>query len=497
MGKTNSSEQKIKKVRLQLIFLYTAIVVVAIISLAAFILERSGEVLKQKVGTLVSVIDSQMAVNLKNFQQEIEDTSTLIFSSQENYQYDTANPDMDEYEHLQRQTAIANRLLEISLMENVGDFGIVYRDGISIGRVSNGTKDLYGAALFDELTAMITDPVKQDGWGCGYQDNYERLYYVKKLNDNSILETGIYTTELEGIFEQADVISDMTILLTDENNVILYDSQNNSENIGLPVPADIVQMLGQQTAAVIVNETYILAVEELDNWKVICYMPVNSILKENQELKVFTVLIALAVILATFAVSVVLVRNVTNSVSDMVNTLDEAATIDQLTGVLRKKSFEQTVDILLAEGICKKGALLIFDIDDFKSYNDTFGHQYGDAVLASIGELLKEHFGKAHVMGRLGGDEFMVFIQVPEKFQEPPEVYIEDMVKRFCEKLTVFFAQENWKKDVTISAGIALYPVDGTEFQSLYVTADKALYVSKENGKNQYTILGKGEDADE
>ena len=118
------------------------------------------------------------------------------------------------------------------------------------------------------------------------------------------------------------------------------------------------------------------------------------------------------------------------------------------------------------------------DVDGLKDINDTYGHEEGDRIINAVASLLKNESGKYYVI-RFGGDEFMVFMT---------DVKDPAAIKRNGDRLRDFFrnfkAGEYVKYSVTASIGAAVFSEDGKEFESLFKTADKAVYVVKKRGKN-------------
>ena len=158
---------------------------------------------------------------------------------------------------------------------------------------------------------------------------------------------------------------------------------------------------------------------------------------------------------------------------------------DALTGLRNRTYAKSRVDELLDKG--HKGALFMFDLDNFKKINDTYGHIVGDKTLQMFAEVLKENSGRNDVACRLGGDEFIVFytdMAEREKAAEQAEKIIYMIAERFKE--------QEFIDDVSVSMGIAFYPDDGKNFQMLYQNADKSLYYIKKNGKNSYHIYSDG-----
>lgn len=155
------------------------------------------------------------------------------------------------------------------------------------------------------------------------------------------------------------------------------------------------------------------------------------------------------------------------------------ADYDGLTGILNKMATEELIKKALEKNADSgdPSALMVIDTDDFKKINDNYGHSAGDSVLAKIGSLIKDNFKGMDVPGRIGGDEFMVFMNC---------ISPEDSC-RLAEKLEKLvqgaFKGEEYENKITLSIGIAASPVHGTDFETLYKNADKALYEAKKAGK--------------
>ncbi|MGX8850886.1 diguanylate cyclase domain-containing protein [Amedibacillus sp. YH-ame10] len=160
--------------------------------------------------------------------------------------------------------------------------------------------------------------------------------------------------------------------------------------------------------------------------------------------------------------------------------LKEQAQIDLLTGVYNKITTENMIkDSLMKQedGLC---ALMIIDLDDFKRINDSLGHAFGDAVLSEVSGHLKELFRKDDIIGRVGGDEFIVYLRKLGVVQEAL-----DKAASICQMFkSSYTGAKNYK--VSGSIGIAFAPNDGEDFETLYKNADIALYSAKNGGKDTY-----------
>ena len=164
--------------------------------------------------------------------------------------------------------------------------------------------------------------------------------------------------------------------------------------------------------------------------------------------------------------------------------LEKRSKTDQLTGLLNKGAVEDLVDMLLMN-YCNPDspcALMMIDADKFKNVNDTYGHIAGDRVLATIGRLIQSAFKGTDVAGRIGGDEFVVFLR---------DIGSQEIAVQLAEKIrndVLHAFSGDLDKCVSLSIGISMYPQHGLKFHDLYAAADEALYYVKEHGRNSYKI---------
>lgn len=164
-------------------------------------------------------------------------------------------------------------------------------------------------------------------------------------------------------------------------------------------------------------------------------------------------------------------------------TLRELAAKDQQTGLLNNRSFIATVDDRL--GLGRHVALLLGDLDRFKSINDRYGHLTGDEVIAAVGETLRDIFDDIAVLGRMGGEEYAVMIECPFSDVEMAHAHagaLAEEMRRRIAGITVPTSTDTLHP--TISIGIA-WSRGGKCFSDLYSRADKALYVAKAAGRDR------------
>lgn len=157
---------------------------------------------------------------------------------------------------------------------------------------------------------------------------------------------------------------------------------------------------------------------------------------------------------------------------------------DSLTGVYNKKTITEYAKKRIAEEKEKRIVIAILDVDNFKSVNDTFGHLYGDKVLARVGGRLKEIVGEDGVIGRIGGDEFMIVFNGLDDDQ-----VLRGMLRAIRTQIKWEFAEDFENLSITCSIGASIFPVNGRDYEDLFKKADCCLYIAKEKGRDRYVFF--------
>lgn len=164
------------------------------------------------------------------------------------------------------------------------------------------------------------------------------------------------------------------------------------------------------------------------------------------------------------------------------------ATTDELTGLYNRRYFLSEVRAKLVATSSQFVTLILLDIDDFKQLNDTNGHIAGDHILTQFSDILKKPYTSSGIAGRVGGEEFAVFLDgfdVNESLKEAERL-------RLRIENQLFYIDESDPIQITISIGVAYSQKVGVTFEQLYLYADKVLYTSKESGKNKVTLVEVG-----
>ncbi len=180
----------------------------------------------------------------------------------------------------------------------------------------------------------------------------------------------------------------------------------------------------------------------------------------------------------------IMAKNITER-KEMEKKLTRSETFDQLTGLYNRKKFEEELHnhLEIAKQTKIHGALLLIDLDRFKEINDSFGHSAGDKILVGIASILRNNFRKVDVVSRLGSDEFAVIT---------PNVKLDD-IKFIVSKLLSVIGRsrvqiEDHEISMSVSIGVALFPLHADTADTLLAYADYALYKSKRESRNSYSV---------
>ena len=480
-GKT---EGRFRVYQIEILVVIASIILIVTAILDFVILELTGKAMQNKTSDLISANSRQLELNINSYLERMETTCTLLFSDDEYYLYDATDPKLDEYEKIKKEDKIRDRIVDIGLMENYSDFGIVFSDDHKVGWISHGTEDLFPeGGVYDTFSKYIVNPKKNDGWCFGVNGCTDRMFYIKRLNPNAILVTAIYTMELSSEFIYPELLEDMTIRLVDQSDTIMFSS--DQEEIGKKLPDEIRQGLERK------NKDYIIYSNVCRNdWRVVSAVPTKSILQENIRLRKLTLWISIGMAALFFFVGLLVVLRLSKPVGGMVTSLQEKAEIDRLSGVMNKGTFQEETEKKISNQ--RESRVLVFvmlDVDNFKQVNDKLGHAYGDQVIIRFGNLLRKLYDSETLIGRQGGDEFAIFTECVDVDRKEVVDAVRDQMDKVFVEFHNEFESERESCDISLSGGVYVTEEKDLTYKKMFDKADGALYTSKNLGKARYTLV--------
>ena len=400
--------------------------------------------------------------------------------------------------------------LSASMCET-GDFDhvlFITNDGryrIDTGACGQGSNDAGRAALLSNESS-ISPPFR-----AFYQDDELCVLLSVPVEDADGAVVGLlcvsYTAQHFGRLLLQDSYRDAALsMLTDAEGELLFSS--GREMLYVPVPEDAQERrvvpsatFFDEAQSVAIRESmtrrednsytflhegtsYVLVQTPLDHngWLLFCMVPEQSLVSDFADITrlrhIQIVCIMLIITLSAMAMISLLLRD-RKALREENSMLSLRATTDAMTGLLNREATQAIIETALSSG--QAGALLLLlDMDNLKDINDTHGHPIGDRAILTLTEQLRAIFPNADAIGRIGGDEFMIFLRgVGSEAQARAQ--LETLRQRLVQ------ASQNKRATLRCSVGGAFVRL-GEDYASLYRRADEALYYVKRNGRDGYAF---------
>lgn len=479
--------------KIQLIFgiIYVTITVLFAIVVSAMLISSSRKTMEDNASNLIAADAHQIELNVDNYLDTVKTVCSLLFSDEAYYGYYDTNTALTDYERIVAKDAITARIVDLGMMENFCDFGVVYANDKNAGWISQTTESMFpNGGTYEYFAGLITDASREEGWATGVMGNTERIYFVKRLNPEAVAVLSFYTNEFNSVFTVPDELSHMTVRMVDSDGIIIY-STDESE-IANVLPEDITSMIGDQTGISAMNDNYLITSNNLNNgWRVVTSIPTSYLMADQIRLTTAVIFVVAIVAVAIIIIQLLVLRKFNSSVSGVVEKLQDEAATDLMTGLLNKTTFRLQAEADLQSSDTKQSKVFfIMDLDNFKQINDQLGHKTGDEVIIGMGKLLSKVFSENFVsVGRIGGDEFAVYCSFSDKAKERAEEWARYKAERVYKAFDKAFKDKSEQFGLSVSMGVLVDGEGEAVYDDLYKRTDSALYVSKRNGKGKPTYI--------
>ena len=484
--KPKTNKEKMSDLRLQIILSFGIVIPVVLAVVISVFSSVVANALKNQTADMIQKLNTQLNSNIDSHMKTISDNINMLLTDTEIVMY---NPGNDPDPEIEKE--IDTKLYSYALYSTYGDYGIVYSNGNTVGKISTKLKDAGGDALFNVLNKGLSR--SSGGWSSELIPGRTTAVFLRKLNDSAIAVASIDSAELTDGFEGAMFVDGMEVFIADKSLVVI-SSTDDDVVPGSYLKTQITRSVDRSAMSTQVGDKYVVATNLLPNgWFVITAVQTDDVLAVlnrslNRILIITVILTFLALIYICF-----MAYKIAASINQTVDKLDVKAQKDLLTGIYNKRSFEEIVDSNLKDPAPDMSYALIFmDVDNFKGVNDRCGHDVGDMVLKRFAHTIDTVFRDSDIKGRLGGDEFCVLVRMPEESDRNQLISnINEVCRRFTDALHK--QADSARQDlpaVTSSMGAAIWAGIPEGFEELYHKADTALYASKKRGKDTWTIHG-------
>ena len=465
--------EKIRKMSKLMIIGFAVIVIAAVIAITAFAVRKYDDLTRAKVSSMTSTLNVQLKLNLESYLNRMETMGTLAYSVDNAYTYDAADPANDEYEAINTEKQIAADLSKLCLMENFVDYGIVYSNNSTVGKISNGTIKLFGDRLYSDLSAMADHDRTHDGWNTGYNGDYERIYYVKQMQNNAVLVISFYTEELDSVFENPENLSDMEIRLTDSSYKMIYSSVKTDVS-GNTIPADLLEDIRDKDMMVINGADNLSTVNAVnDDWYIVCSIPTNVILKEAVDIRKYIYIAAAVAAIAAALAGALFIRKMADPVGAVTSGLSKEISEDGYENVLGRRFFRDKADNLMKKDPDQNYGIALISMDNYNEILEKFDPEFSDTQTERLVEVIREVFNDAECIGRVSDNTFSVLIKNPGQDEDGFRLLTKSRAEELCEMFReTEYTNTMGSFELTASAGTA---AGSGDYQSIYNKAYIAL----------------------
>lgn len=310
------------KNKLILTYVAIAFIPIVIVSSVSFIINKT--ILTTKVSNLSNNVSIQAKLNIDNYLNEIEDSTSLVFAHDNILTFTPLNPSLSQYDITNTENEIDEYLLSISLLQNFTDFSLIYEDGSTIGKISETTKKIYNMnTLYSELKSTVINNKNKCSWITGKDGDFNKLYYIKQVNNNALMLTSIYTDELDEVFDKLNDGSGSCYTLINNDNFVIYS--NNRNLISSEIDTNIYKDLSDKSSQILSSNNELITVNTCDNgWKLISSIPKIYIFREIYLISFVNVIIALVCMIASGIFGSLLAKKICVPIIDIVTKMQKA-----------------------------------------------------------------------------------------------------------------------------------------------------------------------------
>ncbi len=309
-------------------------------------------------------------------------------------------------------------------------------------------------------------------------EKFSKLCHIELLDAQSTISN--YETELFKVKQELEQAEQREAILRNEMKSMLQNPKNS-----IPIPSKI-KIYSKNESGFYSDIFYVIANLNLSEEEAEYHLKQVLEHSKNMSKQLGRTIGFRVAMLDYFLQNKILIKNPKIIEFETLEEIKKSSVIDYLTGVYNRRYFNEVLfrEIKRCARYNKPLSLFIFDLDNFKFFNDSYGHGVGDKALQILGEILLKNFRTDDIIARIGGEEFGVIL--PEVKPENAVVPCERFAKRLKKKSSKLLPSV-----LTISGGIAGYPMDGGTLEELYIAADTYSYIAKKEGKDKIIVTDK------
>ena len=477
MEEQNVTERLIS-MRNTMILVYILLTAAAVAVISVFLLISKDKALMAQSQNYGSVAISQSACTVENFCRNIEHASSIVFEDKE---YVSFYPRGSE--STSEETELKNRITELftkaSYMSDYCDFGIIYSNNSHAGIISDGTLDLLGEQPFSEAVGLLDG--RDEKWNVFYSGNVSRVCFLKKVNDNAYFIASVYSTRFGHVFGKMMNSANLYLYVADEDNRIIYSTDNSESFSGDPMPYEIVEKLSSGTNYSVADKKGVSSVISVSNgWKVYSLvLPTSLGLLGSVHIETFFVIFGITVFIV-FIIAGFIISSFYSSKKRAPRIVEDK--IDPVTGVLSPYYCEERIsDLIEISLVGGTWAFAFVKINNFDIIEERLGSEFTNEALKKISDIITEQFADKAAVGLDTDHDFVLFCDFSDFDIFKAHNDLKAKFSELCKELDSVTVGENGDFKLDISVGVCIYPDHGKSFDELEFKARQALSKAMES----------------
>lgn len=440
---------------------------------------------KESNSQLVSSMNLQMRKSFNSYLSKLENTSKIFFSKKDYISYDITRQKNDYSNNIRKEKEIEDYLVSLSLMDNYADFGLVYRNNHTIGKITDGMMDIYEGNMFYALSEYLGSDMTK--WVTGYNNDYTRFMYLRKANDNAIFVASFYSTDLENVFPTEKQSGKVKFLLSDNQNRIIYSE--NEKELGKKLSDNKIEMIDGNKDCIVITNDYITSISSCgSDWKLSTILNLERQHDNLRRNAIISISITLFNLIIFHLVGFIITTG-KNPELAIKSTPRHSDDKDVLTGLLNAEATENEIADKIET--CITGSTIMFALISISNYSlivDNYGEQTANEAIIKVKNVLTDMYGENNIIGRMDKNQFAVFADFTEydlfkahnNIKENLNILEKNMAK--CEL-------DNNRGVIKTAVGAVIYPDNSDDYDELYAQALEALDMALENGSKKAVLI--------
>ncbi|MBR4555671.1 MAG: diguanylate cyclase [Ruminococcus sp.] len=462
-----------------IIVIYTLIASAVFAATCIYFINSKNRALQAQSENFTTIAAQQWIRNLDFFCDNIEQTSSIIFETPEFSSFSPKGPALTA-EEVEITDRITRFMTSASYMNDYCDFGMAYSTGGTAGVITDGTRDLIGGNIYSKCKDLLNG--RDKAWTVLFSGKVSRICFLKRINSDAIFLSSVYTTSLGNISGSMSGFPNLSMYITNENNRIIYCTDNVKEKPGDIIPSELIQKLDGKSNVTIGDSEIALCTFDLDNgWRIYDLVrSANASRFIRMGPEIFIVIVGVSMLLAFIVIGIIIgAAYSSRPKTPKVDSNKYDPELNVLTPYYCEEKISDMIEISLIGGTW---AFAIFKIVGYEMITERLGNEFSKQSLVKLSDILKEHFAGDNAVGINEDNELVVFCDYSDYDIFKAHNDIRNSFEQLEKKLENILVGENEDYRLDVAAGVCIYPDHGNTFDQLEFKAASALEKALENG---------------